>query len=78
MLGICLCESNEYLVLGCQVLSNDIHNFTMFLHVLINEGVLIYTKVTNQNFGNVVITDLLSETGQQHTPLLFHLVNFSQ
>ncbi len=66
-----LCQnSRENILLRCKILVDDIRQFLVRFHLLIDEGIRLRPKVTNQILGDVIATDLVPELPHQHPPLL--------
>lgn len=67
----------QYVILCSKILSDNISYFPVPFHVLVNESFLVRAEMANHRLCDVIAIDLLSELTNQHSSLLFHLVNLT-
>ena len=67
--------SREYVLLSCEVLSDDGGQFLELLHLVLQEDLLVVAQVTHQVPGDVIATHLLSEPPHQRLSLFRHLLH---
>ena len=69
--------SPEDVLLSVQVLPDDVSDLPMWLHLLVNEHLLVRAQVTNQSLGYILTLDLVSQLPHKSLTLLLHLINLT-
>lgn len=70
-------NSHEYVILSREVLSDDVSQFSVPLHVLADEDLFVRAKMTNHRLGDVITVYLLPQLTNQHPSLLAHLLHLT-